>query len=142
MKNIIAEHCSSDLIIQVEEMNEKDFIGRVLVGDICNPVGTYSTWSTSAFNISNNEPKKDEIVQKVVDKFQERSKVGIKKYGTTLKDNNTDDFHRHFSEELMDALLYLEKIKEQKDTYFLLLGRYNELLDQFNKLQAKIKELC
>jgi hypothetical protein len=42
----------------------------------------------------------------------------------------------------MDALLYLEKIKEQKDTYFLLLGRYNELLDQFNKLQAKIKELC
>jgi hypothetical protein len=142
MKNIIAEHCSSDLIIQVEEMNEKDFIGRVLVGDICNPVGTYSTWSTSAFHIRNNEPKKDEIVQKVVDKFQERSKLGIEKYGTTLKENNTDDFHRHFSEELMDALLYLEKIKEQKDTYFLLLGRYNELLDQFEKLQAKIKDLC
>lgn len=137
MKNIIAEHCSSDLIIQVEEMNEKDFIGRVLVGDICNPVGTYSTWSTSAFHIRNNEPKKDEIVKKVVDKFQERSKVGIEKYGTTLKENNTDDFHNHLSEELMDALLYLEKIKEQKDTYFLLLGRYNELLEQFNKLQAK-----
>jgi hypothetical protein len=163
MENIIAEHCSSDLIIQVEEMNEKDFIGRVLVGDICNPVGTYSTWSTSAFHIRNNEPKKekkaldlyssdelekwknegkDEIVQKVVYKFKERSKVGIEKYGTTLKDNNTDDFHNHLSEELMDALLYLEKIKEQKDTYFLLLGRYNELKEQFNKLQAKIKELC
>jgi hypothetical protein len=98
--------------------------------------------STSAFHIRNNEPKKDEIVQKVVDKFQERSKVGIEKYGTTLKDNNTDDFHNHLSEELMDALLYLEKIKEQKDTYFLLLGRYNELLEQFNKLQAKIKDLC
>jgi hypothetical protein len=142
MKNTIAEHKTSSLIIQVEHMSGNDFIGRVLVGDICNPVGTYSTWSTSAFHIRNNEPKKDEIVQKVVDKFQERSKLGIEKYGTTLKDNNTDDFHRHFSEELMDALLYLEKIKEQKDTYFLLLGRYNELLEQFNKLQAKLKELC
>jgi hypothetical protein len=142
MKNIIAEHCSSDLIIQVEEMNEKDFIGRVLVGDICNPVGTYSTWSTSAFHIRNNEPKKDEIVQKVVDKFQERSKIGIEKYGTTLKDNNTDDFFQHLEEEMMDALLYLQKIKEQKDSYFLLLGRYNEMKDQFEKLQAKIKKLC
>ena len=142
MKNTIAEHKTTDLIIQVEHMSGKDFIGRVLVGDVCNPVGTYSTWSTANFNISNNEPKKDEIVQKVVDKFQERSKVGIKKYGTTLKENNTDDFHNHLSEELMDALLYLEKIKEQKDTYFLLLGRYNELLEKFNKLQTKIKDLC
>lgn len=142
MKNIIAEHCSSDLIIQVEEMNEKDFIGRVLVGDICNPVGTYSTWSTNAFHIRNNEPKEDKIVTQVVDKFKQRSEIGIKKYGTTLEENNTDDFIEHLSEELMDSLLYLQKIKEQKDTYFQLLGRYNDLKEQFEKLQAKIKELC
>ena len=42
----------------------------------------------------------------------------------------------------MDSLLYLQKIKEQKDTYFLLLGRYNEMKIQYEKLQAKIKELC
>ena len=142
MKNIIAESKHTSLIVQVEEMSENVLAGRVLVGDNTTKVGDFISVATSTFNISNNEPKKDDIVQKVVDKFQERSKVGIEKYGTTLKDNNTDDFHRHFSEELMDALLYLEKIKEQKDTYFLLLGRYNELLDQFNKLQAKIKELC
>ena len=142
MKNIIAEHCSSDLIIQVEELNDKDFIGRVLVGDICNPVGTYSTWSTKSFNISNNEPKEDKIVTQIVDKFKQRSEIGIKKYNTTLEENNTDDFYEHLSEELMDSLLYLQKIKEQKDTYFLLLGRYNELKEQFEKLQAKIKELC
>jgi hypothetical protein len=142
MKNIIAESKHTSLIVQVEEMSENVLAGRVLVGDNTTKVGDFISVSTSTFNISNNETKKDTIVQKVVDKFQERSKVGIKKYGTTLKDNNTDDFHRHFSEELMDALLYLEKIKEQKDTYFLLLGRYNELLEQFNKLQAKIKELC
>ena len=141
--NTIAESIDTPLIVQVAEIYGDTFAGQVLVANDYYKVGYYSnTWSTSTFNISNNEPKKDEIVQKVVDKFQERSKVGIEKYGTTLKDNNTDDFHRHFSEELMDALLYLEKIKEQKDTYFLLLGRYNELLDKFNKLQAKIKELC
>jgi hypothetical protein len=142
MKNIIAESKHTSLIVQVEEMSENVLAGRVLVGDNTTKVGDFISVSTATFNISNNEPKKDEIVQKVVDKFKERSKVGIEKYGTTLKDNNTDDFHRHFSEELMDALLYLEKIKEQKDTYFLLLGRYNELLEQFNKLQAKIKDLC
>jgi hypothetical protein len=142
MKNTIAESKHTSLIVQVEEMYDEYFKGRVLVADNTTQIGDFISVSTATFNISNNEPKKDEIVQKVVDKFQERSKVGIEKYGTTLKDNNTDDFHRHFSEELMDALLYLEKIKEQKDTYFLLLGRYNELLDQFNKLQAKIKELC
>ena len=140
--NTIAEHKISDLVIQVEEMDENIIVGRVLVGDNKYKIGEQHCWSTSTFNISNNEPKKDDIVQKVVDKFQQRSKVGIEKYGTTLKDNNTDDFHNHLSEELMDALLYLEKIKEQKDTYFLLLGRYNEMKDQFEKLQAKIKELC
>jgi hypothetical protein len=142
MKNIIAEHCSSDLIIQVEELNDKVFIGRVLVGDISNPVGTYSTWSLLDFHIRNNEPKEDKIVTQIVDKFKQRSEIGIKKYNTTLEENNTDDFYEHLSEELMDSLLYLQKIKEQKDTYFLLLGRYNEMKEQFEKLQAKIKELC
>ena len=140
--NTIAEHKTSDLIIQVEQMTDKDFIGRVLVGNSVTPVGTYSTWSTKSFNISNNEPKEDKIVTQIVEKFKQRSEIGIKKYNTTLEENNTDDFYEHLSEELMDALLYLQKIKEQKDTYFLLLGRYNELKEQFEKLQAKIKELC
>ena len=142
MNNIIAEHKTSDLIIQVEEIDNISFIGRVLVGDLVNPVGTYSTWSTKSFNISNNEPKEDKIVTQIVEKFKQRSEIGIKKYNTTLAENNTDDFYEHLSEELMDGLLYLQKIKEQKDTYFLLLGRYNELKEQFEKLQAKIKELC
>ena len=142
MKNIIAEHKTSNLIIQVEEIDNISFIGRVLVGNSVTPVGTYSTWSTKSFNISNNEPKEDKIVTQIVEKFKQRSEIGIKKYNTTLAENNTDDFYEHLSEELMDSLLYLQKIKEQKDTYFLLLGRYNELKEQFEKLQAKIKDLC
>lgn len=139
---MIAEHKESELIIQVDKMNDKQITGRVLVGNSIIQVGTYSTWSTKSFNISNNEPKEDAIVTQVVEKFKQRSEIGIKKYNTTLAENNTDDFIEHLSEELMDSLLYLQKIKEQKDTYFKLLGRYNELKEQYEKLQAKIKELC
>ncbi len=58
------------------------------------------------------EIKRDRIVEGVIEKFRSRSEVGIKKYGTTLADNNTDDFYSHLQEELMDAILYLQKIKE------------------------------
>lgn len=59
--------------------------------------------------------KKDKIVKQVVDKFNQRSKVGIKKYGTTLEENNTDNFLVHLQEELMDAILYTQKIISQKN---------------------------
>ena len=56
---------------------------------------------------------KDKIVESVVNKFNERSEVGIKKYGTTLAENNTDNFLVHLQEELMDATLYIEKLIKQ-----------------------------
>jgi hypothetical protein len=58
--------------------------------------------------------KKDKIVESVINKFSSRSSIGIKKYGTTLEENNTDDFLNHLQEELMDAILYIEKLKNQK----------------------------
>jgi hypothetical protein len=61
-----------------------------------------------------SKPKTDPIVDKVIEIFKERSKGGIVKYGTTLEENNTDDFIKHMQEELMDAILYLEKIKSIK----------------------------
>lgn len=57
--------------------------------------------------------KKDKIVKQVTDKFKARSKVGIEKYGTTLEENNTDDFLEHLQCELMDATLYIQKLKSQ-----------------------------
>lgn len=57
----------------------------------------------------------DPIVQRVVEKFQSRSEVGIKKYGATLEENNTDDFLKHLQEELMDAVNYIEKLIQQRD---------------------------
>lgn len=57
----------------------------------------------------------DPIVEKVVTKYFKRSLLGIDKYGTTLEENNTDDFLKHTQEELMDASLYIEKLMSQKN---------------------------
>lgn len=51
----------------------------------------------------------DKIVQQVIQKYQNRSEVGINKYGTTLEENNKDNYLKHLQEELMDATLYIEK---------------------------------
>lgn len=56
----------------------------------------------------------DKIVLNIIDQFNSRSEVGIKKYGTTLEDNNTDDFLTHLKQELMDAILYIEKLQSLK----------------------------
>jgi hypothetical protein len=53
---------------------------------------------------------KDKIVKQVVDKYTSRSEVGIAKYGTTLENNNVDNYMNHLQQELMDATLYIEKI--------------------------------
>jgi hypothetical protein len=59
-------------------------------------------------------PKKDSIVESVVNKFQSRSEIGIKKYGVTLdrEDLSTIEWIDHLQCELMDAILYAEKIKQ------------------------------
>jgi hypothetical protein len=56
----------------------------------------------------------DSIVAAVIKKFTDRSELGIKKYGVTLDrtDLKTADWIQHTQEELMDAILYLEKLKQ------------------------------
>lgn len=58
----------------------------------------------------------DPIVEEVKNIMDQRSQKGIKEYGTTLEDN-PDGFYRWVNElqqELLDAALYLQKIKKQK----------------------------
>ena len=59
--------------------------------------------------------KEDSIVASVIKKFKERSDLGKKKYGVTLDrtDLKTLDWINHAQEELMDGILYLEKLKTQ-----------------------------
>jgi hypothetical protein len=58
---------------------------------------------------------KDRIVLNVLKKMNSRSLLGIEKYGTTLDENNSDDFLTHLQEELMDAILYIEKLKTKTE---------------------------
>ena len=58
----------------------------------------------------------DPIVEEVKNIMDQRSQKGIQEYGTTLEDN-PDGFYRWVNElqqELLDAALYLQKIKKQK----------------------------
>jgi hypothetical protein len=59
------------------------------------------------------EPKYDSVVTSVIAAFKKRADFGKEKYGTTL--DRTDlgflDWVQHAQEELMDAILYLEKLK-------------------------------
>jgi hypothetical protein len=55
----------------------------------------------------------DSIVKSVIESFKQRSEIGILKYGKTLDRNDLTflQWVQHAQEELMDAILYLEKLK-------------------------------
>ena len=58
---------------------------------------------------------KDTIVDDVIGSFKERSEVGIKKYNKTMdrSDLSSLEWLQHLQEELMDATLYIEKLKKE-----------------------------
>lgn len=60
---------------------------------------------------------KDSVVSKVVKEFQDRSDLGIKKYGTTLDKNELPlrDWLVHAKEEMMDQLLYIQRAIDEID---------------------------
>lgn len=63
--------------------------------------------------------KTDSVVTSVIQKYLERSKVGKEKYGTTLDREDLDkiEWLIHLQEELMDATLYIEKLKKELENY-------------------------
>ncbi len=63
----------------------------------------------------NVETITDPIIEMLKQKFDQRSAVGINKYGTTLEQNNDDDFLNHLLEELMDASAYIMKLIDQRE---------------------------
>ena len=62
---------------------------------------------------------RDPVVERVVDKFVERSDVGFNKYGTTLQEERTlkmKGLHKYLNdiqEELMDAVLYIQAARDE-----------------------------
>ena len=72
-----------------------------------------SKWTND--NLSSPKVKSDTIVEDVVNKFHKRSEAGMLKYNTTLDrtDLSTLDWLTHLQEELMDAILYVERLKKE-----------------------------
>ena len=64
-------------------------------------------------------PKLDSIVTSIIDQFTARAKMGKQKYGVDLDRTDLErvDWINHAQDELMDGILYLEKLKQelQKD---------------------------
>lgn len=56
----------------------------------------------------------DSIVTSVIEQFKVRSKMGEQKYGVNMdrKDLAFGEWVTHMKEELMDAILYLEKLEK------------------------------
>ena len=68
--------------------------------------------------------RQDQIVENVRQKLLERSLIGIKKYNTTLDENNHDNYLNHLQQELMDAANYIEKLLVQKTNITDLVKKY------------------
>ena len=62
---------------------------------------------------------RDQVVERVVDKFVSRSDVGFAKYGTTLQDERMMKmkglvkYLTDVQEELMDAVLYIQAARDE-----------------------------
>ena len=87
---------------------------------------------------------RDPVVQSVVNKFVDRSDVGFAKYGKTLRDDSSDVFAwlNHLQEELMDATLYLQRLKEEITTLReekALLRELNDI-DVIDAFEVKVKK--
>ena len=77
----------------------------------------YSQENYNAFEerMDNYKRTKDANVRRVMSKFADRAEVGYDKYGVTTERKDIDllGWLTHLQEELMDACIYVEKIKQE-----------------------------
>ena len=82
---------------------------------------------------------RDPVVQRVCDKFIDRSNVGFEKYGTTLEDERRlkmkglQKYLKDIQEELMDAILYIQAAQDELQDL-----SEESLIDKFNEDEEEI----
>ena len=105
--------------IERDEEDEYPFIMQRAMGKIENKIpfdaeGTHKPRPGPLPLSQDSQLTNDSVVNSIISQFAERSMVGLEKYGTTL--DRTDlsilDWVQHAQEEMMDGILYLEKIKK------------------------------
>ena len=62
-----------------------------------------------------SELPQDQNVIEVIDSFKQRSEVGFKKYGINTERTDIDllGWLNHLQEELMDATIYIQRLKKE-----------------------------
>ena len=57
------------------------------------------------------------IEKRVIDRINQRAEIGKEKYGVTMErtDLSTYDWLNHLQEELLDAIIYIEKLKDKNN---------------------------
>ena len=94
---------------QIVLIDEPDKYGAWLKGE--DHKGNIDRW----FLEYKNFELVDSVVESIIEKFRQRSDVGIKKYNTTLDrtDLSEEQWCDHLLEEMMDAILYCYRLREQ-----------------------------
>lgn len=97
-------------------MTKRNDVYNVTINDpFVDPDKSYGCEATTNPTEPSEPPfKMDSIVQSIVDRFESRAKFGKQKYGTDLDRNDLSvvEWLEHFQMELMDGILYCEKVKQ------------------------------
>jgi len=101
-----------------------------------------STTPSSIQNLTVSRETTDSVVFSVVGKFLERSAFGFQKYGTNLdrQDLSVLEWIHHAQEEHMDAILYLEKLKQEVSKSSLFLKGRGDMVDSATQTPEKLIE--
>lgn len=86
---------------------------------------------------------KDMIVQSVIDQLQERSEIGIKKYGITVDKNPLSlvEWAEHAIQESLDKALYLRKFQKDVSDINLELELLKKAYPEEKTIQATINRV-
>ena len=97
-----------------EEEDESPLFMKRAIYKIENNIPFREDHRVPTIDIEKATLTKDSVVNSVISQFVGRSNLGLKKYGTTLdrSDLSLLDWVQHTQEEMMDGILYLEKIKK------------------------------
>jgi hypothetical protein len=85
------------------------------MGNYINKAKSFQEYMKYIDDTSEEKPKLDSIVSSIIEQFETRAVKGKEKYGVDL--DRTDlsllEWIEHAKQEHMDAILYLEKIKQE-----------------------------
>lgn len=103
---------AKEIIYELKKNSQVPIIDQVIWREYSDD-GNHKEWTYQ--QLVELSEFRDKHVDEVVDLYRERSAAGFKKYGITLERNDLtiDQWLNHLMEELMDATLYISKIREE-----------------------------